>query len=251
MEKLNLPLLISFLGLGFLLSGAHADVRFPNAPAPIAAVSDTLPPEKKIHFLSTKDNQRVEMEVINDQVVYLKINDRVIPASEYAQYQSLTDELRSKDPARRKPAPKPAPATAPKEEVVVFEPGAQPNGEIQPFQPYPGEWPTDTVVVSHLESKDKQWQEVTADTIVAFKWPPPRTPASSDLTTALGQKLLQDGLITDQKNFSAELGPFGMKVNGKTQPAEVLSTYQAWYEQYTGKPIGGSWISIQATTTKE
>lgn len=250
MAKLILPLLLPFLGSGSLLFGAHADVSFPNPPAPIAVVSDTLPPEKKIRFLSTKDDERVEMEVINDQVVYLKINDRVIPASEYAQYQSLTDELRSKDPARRKPAPKPAPPPKQKEEVVVFEPGTKPATASE-FQPYPGKWPTDTTVVSHLESKDKQWKAVTADTIVAFKWPPPRTSASPDLTAALGQKLLQDGLITDLKNFSAELGPFGMKVNGKTQPAEVQSTYQTWYEQYTGKPIGSNWISIKATTTKE
>ncbi|MDX2135307.1 MAG: hypothetical protein SFV52_10980 [Saprospiraceae bacterium] len=250
MAKLNLPLLFLFWGSGFLLFGAHADVRFPNAPAPIDAVFDTLPPEKKIRFLSTKDDERVEMEVINDQVVYLKINDRVIPASEYAQYQSLTDELRSKDPARRKTAPKPAPPPKQKEEVVVFEPGTKPAAASE-FRPYPGKWPTDTTVVSHQESKDKQWKEVTTDTIVAFKWPPPRVPASPDLATALGQKLLHDGLITDLKNFSAELGPFGMKVNGKTQPAEVLNTYQAWYEQYTGKPIGGSWVSIEATKTKE
>jgi bla regulator protein BlaR1 len=62
----------------------------------------------------------------------------------------------------------------------------------------------------------------------------------SQAVNALRRQLSQDRLISNDQNFSFELSAKEMRVNGKTQPADVHRRYLDLYRKETGHEMNGS-----------
>jgi bla regulator protein BlaR1 len=59
----------------------------------------------------------------------------------------------------------------------------------------------------------------------------------SNPSEAILRQLREDKLITDESNFSVDLSSKELKVNGKTQPKEVLQRYLELYRRETGQEM--------------
>jgi len=62
----------------------------------------------------------------------------------------------------------------------------------------------------------------------------------SSFSDVMLSELRRDRLITDMDNYSAELSPKKLKVNGKKQPAVLHKKYLEMYKSHTGKEMTGN-----------
>ncbi len=94
------------------------EVKITTATIP---VPDTIPPHRTTRSSShqtiitdDKDGKKVEVELRDGEITKLKVDGKKIPASDYAQYEEMVNELRNDIPKPPAPPVPPAPVMAPR-----------------------------------------------------------------------------------------------------------------------------------------
>lgn len=130
MEKFTVTCLL-FLMVGVLSMGAgrtdFVEEETDDAPAMIVNAIDTLP-NGKIRLNVEHEGKNIEAKLNDGKISYLKIDDEEIPASEYAEYESMMEDIMADIP----PTP-PVPPVPPMPGVP-----SPPAPAVAPMPPMPG-----------------------------------------------------------------------------------------------------------------
>lgn len=133
MEKFTVTCLL-FLMVGVLSMGAgRTDIAEEenDAPALIVNVIDTLP-NGKIRLNVEHEGKNIEAKLNDGRISYLKIDDKEIPASEYAEYESMMEDIMADIP------PTPPVPPMPPVPAVPGVPATPPVPAVAPAPPMPG-----------------------------------------------------------------------------------------------------------------